>query len=673
MTDPAIHFHMPTLYQTPVAVSDIGYADDLVSLSSSLAGLQYKADIMSAFALLFDLTISAPKLWTACLGPAPPNPSLTIHGPGWMPTTIPVRPHGSITILGLTLDLDPAQTSQPQSTRIQLIQSSTLLGYQKVTDTAALVATISTMAKAAYTAQFIPWSPPDLLALDVPLNRAFRRLLHLPPSHPNALLYMRLADGGLGLQRLSDQVNLRKWSIACRLQERGGLPGHAAQGLLARASLVSGGTFLLQNQGNFIGPYADTPVWGSSLGALGPDTSLRLSPTLGPTQLPLLRPLTLSLERLDEHKLLRTLRGLNISTWADLTTRSRDGIRSWLDIASLLPTLTFPDFPPIPQPWPGDLDSSRPGQFRRLTRGPDEWAWGGIYQILGALPASSEVTTQRWSALPPVQNRLHPLIRTGYPIKVQRSDFVSRGTHWLLVTFTADNGSIIAEFPAHLGPTPTSLQPWTDSLRHSLSRVHSWSVYTDASWRAIHPLPAPSVVGMQGTHEGRGALFVSADSPDWCSSITAVRFDIPSTLHALGGTAHVAEFLAIHTGLHLLHALNLRGTIYSDCLAAVKKINRRWTTGQAFQDAGATLITASRALRSDSITIQWIKGHPERSEIPPSSWTRQQWGIYVADALTKNREIGSLSHSPIPFLRIHQIPFPAIQATITPLGNLAMG
>ena len=274
---------MPTYHQTHATVSDIGFADDLVSLSSSLAGLQYKADLMSAFALLFDLTISAPKLRAACLGTALLNPSLIIHGPGWTPTTIPVRTQGSITILGLTLDLDPAQTSQPQSTRSQLIQSSTLLGHQKVTDTAALVATISTMANAAYTAQFISWSPQDLLALDVPLNRAFRRLPHLPPSHPSALLYMRTADGGLGLQRLSDQVNLRKSSIACRLQERGGLPGQAVQGLLARASVVSGGTFLHQDLGDFIGPYSVTPVWGSSLGALGPDTSFRFSPTLGPT------------------------------------------------------------------------------------------------------------------------------------------------------------------------------------------------------------------------------------------------------------------------------------------------------------------------------------------------------------------------------------------------------
>ena len=65
------------------------------------------------------------------------------------------------------------------------------------------------MAKAAYTAQFLPWSTEDLLALDVPLNRTFRRLLLLPPSHPNALLYIGSKDGGLGLPRLSDQINLR--------------------------------------------------------------------------------------------------------------------------------------------------------------------------------------------------------------------------------------------------------------------------------------------------------------------------------------------------------------------------------------------------------------------------------------------------------------------------------
>ena len=47
--------------------------------------------------------------------------------------------------------------------------------------------------------------------------------------------------------------------------------------------------------------------------------------------------------------------------------------------------------------------------------------------------------------------------------------------------------------------------------------------------------------------------------PDWCSHLLAIRFDIPPTLRSLGGTAR--ELLAIQAGLHLLHALHLRGTV----------------------------------------------------------------------------------------------------------------
>ena len=155
-----------------------------------------------------------PSFRAACLGSTPPNPSLTIHGPGWTTTIIPVRTTGTITFLGLTLDLDHLQTTQTQGTKAYLTQASTILSYQRVTDTAALVASISTMDKAAYTAQFIPWSSQDLLAVDVPLNRAFRSLLQLPPTHPNGLLYMRTSDGGLGLPSLSDQVKLKARSAS---------------------------------------------------------------------------------------------------------------------------------------------------------------------------------------------------------------------------------------------------------------------------------------------------------------------------------------------------------------------------------------------------------------------------------------------------------------------------
>ena len=48
------------------------YADDLVSTARSLPGLQRHADIISAFALCFDMEISVPKLRLAEFGPRPP-------------------------------------------------------------------------------------------------------------------------------------------------------------------------------------------------------------------------------------------------------------------------------------------------------------------------------------------------------------------------------------------------------------------------------------------------------------------------------------------------------------------------------------------------------------------------------------------------------------------------
>ena len=112
------------------------------------------------------------------------------------------------------------------------------------------------------------------------------------PGVEGGLLYTGTADGGLGLPRLSDQINLRKWSILCRLQERGGLSALAVGGLLSRAAFNSGGHFLVPAQGDFIGPNSSVPVWGSSLGALGPDTTILLSPTQGSVSHPLLRPIS---------------------------------------------------------------------------------------------------------------------------------------------------------------------------------------------------------------------------------------------------------------------------------------------------------------------------------------------------------------------------------------------
>ena len=179
--------------------------------------------------------------------------------------------------------------------------------------------------------------------------------------------------------------------------------------------------------------------------------------------------------------------------------------------------MVLPSFPPSTPPWPGELDASRPGQFWRLTRGRDKWAWGGIYQIIGSRPESDALTIQRWSALPGGLNRPRPIIRTGSPTAILHTHFVFRVTHRLLVSSanSPGKGTIHAEFPDYLGPSPPPPSSWPDSLPSLLPGGPSWSVYTDASWRAQQPLQAQAAFGSQGTHSGRGALFLTADSPDW--------------------------------------------------------------------------------------------------------------------------------------------------------------
>ena len=188
---------------------------------------------------------------------------------------------------------------------------------------------------------------------------------------------------------------------------------------------------------------------------------------------------------------------------------------------------------------------------------------GSIYQIFALLPDSGELLTQRWLLTSVNSNCRYPLQLAGRPTTSPLSDFTTRCSHRLLVQLASCHrkGTIRAEVEDT--PQFTRRTLWTDAIRPLLLSSSSWSIFTDASWRAIHPIPVEAVFGIQGSHTGRGALFLSADHPDWCSDTLAILFEIPPTLHALGGSALVAELLAIHTGLHLLHALQLRGTVYS--------------------------------------------------------------------------------------------------------------
>ena len=307
-----------------------------------------------------------------------------------------------------------------------------------------------------------------------------------------------------------------------------------------------------------------------------------------------------------------------------------------------------------------------PCQFWRLTHGLGDWAWGGIYQVLTLHPDSDEITIQRWKAARPSPNRPFPILHSGHPSLCSARDFASRCTHRLLVLLTHGlfKGEIRAEFAdtPNFSLTAPTVPPWIDSLRPLLPPVATWSVYTDASWKAVHPIPVQAVFGLQGTHYGGGALFLSADTTDWCSTILAARFDIPPTLRSLGGTAQVAELIAIHAGLHVLH------TVYSDCLSAVKKVTRRWSLGSTFTDVGAALISSSRTYLSPRDTFRMAQRTPGALGNPPCGLVSPTMGD-----LHRGPPRQESGHLLAPLLaHPHDLP-PGPPTDNAPPGGLAMG
>ena len=81
---------------------------------------------------------------------------------------------------------------------------------------------------------------------------------------------------------------------------------------------------------------------------------------------------------------------------------------------------------------------------------------------------------------------------------------------------------------------------------------------------------------------------------------------------------------------------------YSDCRGAIFKVNNRhkWRkmgSEPLFSFLGVIDAVVGEAGRS----IQWVKGHPEREITDMTKWSRQQWGIGLADFYA-DREDGEL-------------------------------
>eukprot|EP01032_Pedospumella_encystans_P017983 gene17983-20484_t len=182
-----------------VSSQDTCYADDLLSPAATLENLQLKADLISAFALIFGLDIASNKLRLHChlwSGTTPPTqPELTLHGPNWQPTNLPVELSTNkqplqLKYLGPTFDLDNSSHTLLEylSTHISN-QCNRIITRRASVKTKLTVVQSSTYGRLRYFMPHLTNSLKDLQTkLDKPIEKFYRQLTRNMHSHPNSLL-----------------------------------------------------------------------------------------------------------------------------------------------------------------------------------------------------------------------------------------------------------------------------------------------------------------------------------------------------------------------------------------------------------------------------------------------------------------------------------------------------
>ena len=264
---------------------DSGFADDLISISARGESLQEKADIVSAFSIIFGLDIATQKLravqihWghenTALMNNLP----LTVHHEHWTHTTqVPLLSYDhpqakAIKYLGVLFDYDNSGRTQLASTTRQIEHDFQALHRKYSRDPLLKVeiASAGILSKARYAAKFSSWSLHVLHGIDAIFARHYRRLLLLLQGFPEELLYAPKEVGGHGLLRFSDAVNGDKHSLLHRALDAGGATKQAMLGLLHRAQRQAGATTrpgsatITPHDTDLTRPQHNASLWASSL------------------------------------------------------------------------------------------------------------------------------------------------------------------------------------------------------------------------------------------------------------------------------------------------------------------------------------------------------------------------------------------------------------------------
>ena len=400
-----------------VRAQDTGYADDLLSVSARLSGLQAKADVVSAFCIVFGLDIAVAKVRTLYLQWGHEDiteslrPTLTVHVlPHWSHSTIvpisgPSSTHQPIKYLGLYYDYFHSDRSHFDRMVASIHHDFQLLLIKRGRPLDKLhIAIAGILSRLRFVGKYTSWTIQQLYTLDAICATYYRKLLRLTTSFSTDLIYGPTSHGCIDLPRLSDLINQDKLNLIARGLRSKPATRHSIHGLLNRGIRYSNQRATPTSLVHLLPPNnRHAPLWTESLVDWLSLADLRLS-SGGPSSLdPLDTPLAshfLSHAWTPPPSLLDHLNSLSINTLRDVTyfhTPTRQ--YRWITEGPLWPH----GLPPGPCIQPLSYPISPPFLEPRQCWiiGTDAW----VTEIIGFTSSSpSLIHIRRW--LPPSTRRM---------------------------------------------------------------------------------------------------------------------------------------------------------------------------------------------------------------------------------------------------------------------------
>jgi hypothetical protein len=217
------------------------YADDLATISSGTKGeymLQLQATWLSSFCAFAGLVIHPGKIKSTVVGKVHdrhlPRPQadgsliypsqVVVYDHQWKPISCPIDTEmDTYKYLGVNLDLRGRTRASFNRLYIhaEALLSNLLIAKGPVQAKVDYIR-FKIMPEVLYTAQVSNWSLSEYRRLDRPFTATYRKLLSLPRTSPNTIIYLPNKYCGVGLPRVSDLAQRYKWNHLLRCQAIGG-------------------------------------------------------------------------------------------------------------------------------------------------------------------------------------------------------------------------------------------------------------------------------------------------------------------------------------------------------------------------------------------------------------------------------------------------------------------